>query len=310
MPTRISTPENNNALAVTVIGGSGFLGSHVADQLSEAGYRVRIYDRISSPWTRSDQEMLIGDLLDTERLDKAIAGSYAVYNFAALADLNLALDQPLKTVRVNILGNVQVLEACRRYNVKRFMYASTVYVYSREGGFYRCSKQAAEHYVEEYQRTYNLDYTILRYGSLYGPRADPGNGLFRIVRNALETGILRYEGSSDALREYIHVQDAARASVVALGNDFRNESVVLTGQEPMRVWDLLKMIAEILGTRDAVEFTEKEYAGHYVRTPYAYQPKLGRKYVAPLHVDLGQGLLQLIDDVRSSGIEIHESFKK
>jgi UDP-glucose 4-epimerase len=291
--------SNNEVRAVTVIGGSGFLGSHVAEKLCEAGYRVRIYDRVDSPWKRSGQEMIVGDLLDTEQLNKAVVGSDAVYNFAALADLNLALDQPIETVRTNILGNVQVLEACRLNGVKRFVYASTVYVNSREGGFYRCSKQASEHYVEEYQRVYGLDYTILRYGSLYGPRADHSNGLLRIVRNALETGVVRYEGSPDALREYIHVEDAARASVVALGEDFRNQSVVLTGQEPMRVLDLLKMLAEILGMPDAVEFVECDQVGHYVRTPYAYQPKLGRKYVLPLHVDLGQGLLQLIDEVRS-----------
>jgi UDP-glucose 4-epimerase len=284
---------------VTVIGGSGFLGSHVADHLTLAGYHVRIYDRVVSPWVRQDQEMIVGDLLDADLLNKAVAGAHAVYNFAALADLNQARDQPLRTVEVNILGNVRVLEACRLNGVKRFVYASTVYVYSREGGFYRCSKQAAEHYVEEYQRAFGLEYTILRYGSLYGPRADAGNGLLRIVRHALESGVVRYQGSPDALREYIHVEDAAQASVVALGDDFRNQSVVLTGQEPMRVLDLLKMLAEILGTPDAVEFIDGEQVGHYVRTPYAYQPKLGRKYVPPMHVDLGQGLLQLIDEVRA-----------
>lgn len=288
---------------VTVVGGSGFLGSHVADQLSLAGHRVRIYDRVASHWLREDQEMIIGDLLDGSSLRNALAGSEIVYNFAALADLNEALGKPLETVRINILGNVQLLEACRLSGVKRVLYASTVYVYSREGGFYRCSKQAAEHYVEEYQRIYGLDYTILRYGSLYGPRTDQSNGLYRIVKNALETGTLCYEGSPDSLREYIHVEDAARASVVALGDDFRNESVVLTGQEPMRVLDLLEMLAEILGFTNAVQFVAGDQPGHYVRTPYAYQPKLGRKYVPPLHVDLGQGLLQLIDEVRA--IESH-----
>jgi len=283
---------------VTVVGGSGFLGSHVADHLSDAGYRVRIYDRMISPWKHSDQEMIVGDLLDVDHLNKAIAGSEIVYNFAALADLNLALGQPVDTVRINILGNVHVLEACRINSVKRFIYASTVYVYSREGSFYRCSKQAAEHYVEEYQRIYGLDYTILRYGSLYGPRADKSNGLYRIVREALETGKVRYQGSPEALREYIHVEDAARASITALGDDFCNQSVVLTGQEPMLVLDLLNMLAEILGITGAVEFVEGEQPGHYVRTPYAYQPKLGRKYVLPMHVDLGQGLLQLIEEVR------------
>jgi UDP-glucose 4-epimerase len=182
------------------------------------------------------------------------------------------------------------------------VYASSVYVYSREGGFYRCSKQAAENYVEEYQRAYGLDFTILRYGSLYGPRADETNGLYRIVRDALAEGSITYEGNPESVREYIHVEDAARASVLALSDDFRNESVVLTGHQPMRVLDLLKMLAEIMGMPDAVVFRDEEYAGHYVRTPYAYLPKLGRRYTPPLHVDLGQGLLQLIDDVRTDNL--------
>ncbi len=285
---------------VCVIGGSGFLGSHVADALSMAGHQVCVYDRRTSPWLRGDQEMMTGDLLDFDRLSSAIAGAEYVYNFAALADLNEALDKPLETVRVNVLGNAHVLEACRQSGVRRFIYASSVYVYSREGSFYRCSKQSAEHYVEEYHAAYGLDYTVLRYGSLYGPRSDRQNGLWRIVNEALQTGKVRYAGSTEAMREYIHVEDAARASVAALGDEFRNQHVVLTGQEPMRVMDLLKMLAEILGIPQAVEFEETEYAGHYVRTPYAYQPKLGRKYVQPMHVDLGQGLLQLIGEVQNA----------
>lgn len=295
----MASTTNAAERTATVIGGSGFLGSHVADELSNAGYRVRIFDRVSSPWRRPDQEMIVGELLDRGALDRATQGAEVVYNFAALADLNRALSEPLETVRINVLGNVGVLEACRRNDVKRFVYASTVYVYSREGGFYRCSKQAAEHYVEEYQRAYGIDYTILRYGSLYGPRADETNGLFRIVRDALATGRISYVGNAESIREYIHVEDAARASVAVLGDEFRNESVVLTGNQPMRVLDLMKMLAEIMGFPDAVDFRDENYPGHYVRTPYAWQPKLGRKYAPPLHVDLGQGLLQLIDEVRT-----------
>jgi UDP-glucose 4-epimerase len=291
------------SMRVCVIGGSGFLGSHVADQLSAAGHEVRIYDRNPSTWLQAGQTMIVGDLLALDSMQEAVKGCDVVYNFAALADLNDALDKPIETVKINVLGNVQVLETCRQQGVKRFVYASTVYVYSREGGFYRCSKQAAEHYVEEYQQVYGMDYTILRYGSLYGPRADHSNGLYRIVKSALETGVLRYQGSRDTLREYIHVEDAARASVAALNDDFRNQSVVLTGQEPMRVLDLLEMLAEILGLKNAVEFIAGEQPGHYVRTPYAYQPKLGLKYVPSMHVDLGQGLLQLIDVVRASALD-------
>jgi UDP-glucose 4-epimerase len=283
---------------VCVVGGSGFLGSHVADQLSDAGNAVCIYDRAPSRWLRPDQEMIIGDVLDVEKLTHAIAGSNVVYNFAAIADLNDALNKPVDTVQVNVVGTVNILEACRLQSVRRFVYASTVYVYSREGGFYRCSKQAAEQYVEEYQRAFGLDFTILRYGSLYGPRADETNGLYRIVRDALARGSISYDGNPESIREYIHVEDAARASILVLGEEFTNESVVLTGHQPMRVVDLLKMLAEILGYSDTVDFRDQAYAGHYVRTPYAYQPKLGRKYAPTLHVDLGQGLLQLIDEVR------------
>lgn len=294
---------------IVVFGGSGFLGSHVADQLSESGYDVVIFDVSSSPWLRSDQTFVKGDLLDKEKVNEVIKGAYAIYNFAALADLNEALDKPLRTVEINILGNVHILEACRNQNVKRMVYASTVYVQSRDGGFYKCSKQAAENYVEEYNRSFGLDYTILRYGSLYGPRATLSNGLLRIVKNALETGVVKYEGSSDTFREYIHVEDAAKASVVALGDDFKNQTIVLTGQEPMRVYDLLKMLAEILGIPNAVEFKENEYPGHYIRTPYAYQPKPGRKYIPPMHVDLGQGLLHVIGEVSNKNENILEKFK-
>ena len=286
-------------MIILVLGGSGFLGSHVCDQLSDAGHKVRIFDCVESPWLRSNQEMIIGDILDEKTLLDAVEGCEAVYNFAAIADMEEALEKPIETVKVNVLGNVMLLESCRKAKVKRYIYASTLYVFSREGGFYRCSKQSAENYVEEYQRAYGLNYTVLRYGSLYGPRSDEKNGLWRIVKNALDTGEVSYEGSSEAMREYIHVEDAARASINAMGDEFLNQHVVLTGQEPMRVMDLLKMLAEILSLpHTPPKFMEKEDNGHYIRTPYAYEPKLGRKYVPPIHVDLGQGLLQLIYEVQ------------
>ena len=281
-----------------VVGGSGFIGSHVADHLTDAEYQVTIYDKTESQWLKPEQEMVVGDIQDRDKLNHSIIGAEVVYNFAALADLNQALEAPIKTVNINILGNLNVMEACHAHGVKRFIYASTVYVHSREGGFYRCSKQASEAYVEEYQKIYGLDYTILRYGSLYGPRADETNGLYRVVKSALETGTVKYEGDVDAMREYIHVDDAAMASVDAINGEFRNESVVLTGQEPMKVIDMLKMLSEILGLQsESVEFIEDKYVGHYVRTPYSYQPKLGRKYIPPMHVDLGQGLLQIINEL-------------
>ena len=285
-------------MKITICGGSGFLGSHIADELSNAEHEVTIFDIMESPWKNINQKMLVGSLLDKKAINEAVKDSDYVFNFAGISDIGDANLNPHKSAEVNILGNLNLLDACYQAKIKRYIFASSLYVYSNAGGFYRCSKQASESYVEEYQKIYGLDYTILRYGSLYGPRADKTNGLYRIVQSALKSGIVSYEGDVDAMREYIHVDDAARASIDALSDEFKNKSVVLTGQEPMRVIDMLKMLAEILGySTESVKFIEDKYAGHYVRTPYAYQPKLGRKYIPPMHVDLGQGLLQVINEI-------------
>ena len=109
------------------------------------------------------------------------------------------------------------------------MFASTIYVFSREGGFYRCSKQACETYIEEYARVFDLPYTVLRYGSLYGPRSGPSNGVYRLLQQAASKGRVAYAGSPDDMREYIHVEDAARLSVDALAPEFVGKHLVLTG---------------------------------------------------------------------------------
>jgi len=154
-----------NEIAI-VFGASGFLGSHVADALSIAGYRVRLFDRIASPYKRDDQEMIIGDIMDLSQVIEAAKGANVVYNFAAIADIDEAHDKPLATAAINVLGNMHALEAARIAGVRRFVFASTIYVYSESGSFYRASKQAAERFIETYHERYGLDYSILRYGSL------------------------------------------------------------------------------------------------------------------------------------------------
>ena len=247
--------------------------------------------------------MRIGNILNFQDLENSIKNTDIIFHFAALADLDEALHKPIETVTNNILATVSILELSKKYNIKRIIYASSIYSMSLQGGFYRCSKKAAEDYIEEYYKRYGLNFTILRYGSLYGPRAQHWNGLNSFITQIVQNGKLEYFGTGEEKREYIHVEDAARASVTALGEDFRNQSVILTGQETMRVKDLLKMLSEILGISQDPRFIEAELHGHYIRTPYAYQPKLGRKYVPPIHVDLGQGLLQLIEEVQKNTLK-------
>lgn len=288
----------NSKEKVVVFGGSGFLGSHVADALSDAGYPVRIFDITPSPYLRADQEMVIGDLLDAAATTRAAEGCAYVYNFAGLADIDDAKNRPLDTVQLNVLGNVHCLEAARIAGAKRFIFASTVYVYSESGSFYRASKQASERFIEVYQERYGLDYTILRYGSLYGRRADFRNGIYRLVRQALQEKRISYSGTASAMREYIHATDAAKLSVQILAPEYANRHLVLTGQERMAVKNLMQMIAEMIpGQETEFEFNENPQPGHYVMTPYGFHPKVGHKLVANDYVDLGQGLLDCLADV-------------
>lgn len=282
---------------ITVFGGSGFLGSHVCDKLSQAGHRVTIFDKHHSPWLRSEQIMFQGDVLDEAAVDKAAANADIVYNFAGIADIGEAEKRPLDTAKYNILGNAVILEAARKAGAKRFIFASSLYVYSKAGGFYRCSKQACEPYIEHYHQAFGLEYTILRYGSLYGPRSDNHNAIYRFVREALEKKRIEYYGLPTALREYIHVEDAALCSLEVLGPEYAGSNIVLSGSQPMRVGDLLKMISEMLGGNIEFAFLGDGKSGHYEITPYSFTPNLGKKMTPRLSTDLGQGILQIIEEL-------------
>jgi UDP-glucose 4-epimerase len=160
------------------------------------------------------------------------------------------------------------------------------------------SKRACENYIEAYHERYGLSYSILRYGSLYGPRADERNAIYCFIKQALEEGRINYGGRPEAVREYIHVEDAARLSVEILQPQYANRHLTLTGHERMTVQELLKMVAEMLPGKVAVEFSEApEDDSHYVMTPYSFNPRLGHKLFSRDHVDIGQGLLNCMAEI-------------
>ena len=286
-------------MKITVIGGSGFLGSHVADLLTESGHDVIIYDKKESNWKNQKQKIILGDILEIENLEKALSKSEIVYNFAAFSDIDETIHKPIETSKVNIIGTLNALELCKKYSIKRFILASTIYVYSTHfGNFYKCSKKSAENFVEEYNRLFDLNYTILRYGSLYGPRSDSNNGLYKIIKSAIENEEINYVGNIEARREYIHAKDAAVASVKILEEEFKNQNIILSGPDSLRVYDIMKMISEILGKKHKLKFQDQTKGGHYLRTPYSFQPRVAKKYTLNFYYDLGQGILEMIGHIK------------
>jgi len=292
--------NNETKMEVTVFGGSGFLGSYVADVLTEKGHHVKIYDKRESKYLKPEQEMIVGDILDQQKVKSAVKGSDVVYNFAGIADIDEASNKPIETVKGNILGNTILLETAKEEKVNRFIYASTVYVYSDSGSFYRCSKVACENYIETYQKQYGVNYTILRYGTLYGTRADVRNSIYRFILQAMKEGKMTYPGYGSEVREYINVLDAAEASVEILDDRFRNEHVIFTGHQPMKVNDLLTMIKEILKKDVEIEYQKprsEDPMDHYAITPYTFIPKVGKKYVKQYYTDMGQGLILCMQEI-------------
>ena len=285
-------------MKITVTGGSGFLGSHVADELSLRGHKVSIFDKKKSKWIKKNQKMYVGDILSFKHLKNSIKGSDVVFHFAALADIDQALKEPIKTANINILGTINVLELCRKYGVKRFVHASTIYVNSAEGGFYRSSKKAAEDYVEEYKKNYGLDYTILRFGSLYGSRAENWNGVKKIVKNAVLNRKVSYSGNKNSIREYTHVSDAAKACADILKNNYKNKHMIIKGAKKIKVSDFLKKLSKLLKIKSKIQFQNKRYTGHYTLTPYTFKPKKGEKFILKSSTSFNDGLLQLVNELK------------
>lgn len=283
-------------MKAVVFGGSGFLGSHVADALTGAGHEVTVFDLKPSAYLLPSQKMVVGDIMDDSRVTGCLKGVDAVYNFAGLADIEEASKKPLDTVKFNVLGNTMLLECSRKVGVKRFIYASTLYVYSKSGSFYRSSKQACELIIDNYSETFGLPYTILRYGSLYGPRSDNRNWIHRTLKQALTEGKITRHGDGEEIREYIHVKDAATCSVEILSDEFKNQTVIITGFQQIKIKELMLMIKEMLENKISLEFLPPTETYHYEITPYTFAPRVGKRLVSKSYHDLGQGIMECLYD--------------
>lgn len=285
-------------MKILVTGGAGFLGSHVADVLDEQGHEVTVFDQMESPYQTGNQKMITGNLLDEERLARAVEGQDVVYHFAGIADIDECKTKPVQTVEVNILGTVKLLEACvKAGTIRRFLFASSAYVFSDAGYFYRVSKQACEHFIETYQQLHGLQYTCLRYGSLYGDRADERNSIYRLLTHAVRDGRIDYQGTGDEMREFIHVRDAAEISAKVLSEEYANQHVILTGTEKFKYSELIDMVNEIMGGHLKVDIRPSTRKAHYTMTPYNFSPRLGKKVTSDSFIDMGQGLLQCMADI-------------
>jgi len=284
---------------VVVFGGSGFLGSYVVDELICRGYDVTIADMKDPTNLNENRSFFKCNILEIGSFLSILDNVDIVYNFAAYADIDKASLNPLTTISLNVMGNLNILEACKLKKVKHFVYASSAYALSDKGSFYGISKYSSEKLTHEYKNKYDLNYTIIRYGSIYGERAGEDNFIFRLLTSAVKNKKITVNGTGEELREYIHAEDAARLSVdIIEDNQYVNEHIILTGTEQLKRLELLTMINEILGNDIAIEFKNSNHKGHYKITPYVYHhPDRAKKLIANPFIDMGQGLVECIRQI-------------
>ena len=278
---------NSKIKKVVIFGGSGFLGSYVADELTRRNYDVTIADLFPSKYIQKNQTFIKIDILDIENIKSAIKDMDIVYNFVAIANLDDAIHDPINAMNINVMGNLNILEACKQNgDIERFVYASSAYALSSEGSFYGISKQSSEKLTEEYYKRYGLKYTVIRYGSLYGERASHNNYIYNLLKDAIDNKELSYKGDGEDLREYIHAADAAKLSVDILEDkQYENEHIILTGTERLKRLELLTMINEIMQNKLEIKQISDNNMGHYKITPYSYHPTVAKKLVANPYID-------------------------
>ena len=225
-------------MKILVTGGAGFIGSHVVDAYLAAGHEVVVVDNLTTglrenlnPAARFYQ----ADVTDAERMTEiALAEKPDVVNHhAAQVNIRLSVANPVFDTQVNVVGTVAVLEAAAKASAKKFIFISSggaVYgeasviptpedVPPRPISHYGAAKLAGEQYCHVYHVTTGLDYTILRYSNVYGPRQNPDGeaGVTSIFTHKL----LRGEqptifGDGSKTRDYVHVHDVAAANLLAL----------------------------------------------------------------------------------------------
>ncbi len=254
-------------MRVLVTGGSGFIGSHVVDKLRAQGHQPVIYDLRPSPWHEAGSvETVLGSITDREALERALHSCDAVAHLAAMADVNDVHAEPEDAERVNARGTVAVLEAARRAGVKRIVYASTIWVYSDCQGevvdedtllpapshLYTSTKLAGELYCKAYQELYGIDYTILRFGIPYGPRAREAAVIPAFVNKALRGEPLTLAGDGGQSRRFVYVEDLADGVALGLADVARNRVYNLASDENVTIKQIAVRVQELLGDVEIV----------------------------------------------------------
>lgn len=255
-----------------VTGGAGFIGGHLVERLVAEGWSVRVLDDFSTgrepnlAAVRDRIDLVRGDIRDADVLAKAVAGVEVVFHQAALPSVPLSVAEPVRTHSVNAEGTLRVLQCAREAGVRRVIYAASTSAYGDSHELpkheempanprspYALQKYSGEVYCVLYTRLYGLETVSLRYFNVFGPRQNPASDYAAVIplfiRAGLEGEPPVIHGDGGQSRDFIYVEDAVRANLVAADAPAAAGAVINLGAGVRTsVNELWQAVREILGS--------------------------------------------------------------
>ncbi len=303
-----------------VIGGAGLIGSHTVDRLlAEDVAKITIYDNFVRGRAENlagalrDPRVAIydvgGDITQPDILESAMAGSHAVFHFAALWLLQCH-EFPRSAFKVNVEGTFNVLEACVKTGVERLVYSSSASVYGdavqepmgedhpfNNQNFYGATKIAGEAMTTAYCHRYGLNAVGLRYMNVYGPRQDYRGAYIAVIMKMLDA-IDRGEGptimgdGSEAF-DFVAVEDCAKANVCAMKADTRGAYYNVGTGTRTSLREIAERLVNLTGCNQPIRYAPRSQAT-LVRNRIGDPRKAAREIGFSADIDLDEGLRRLI----------------
>ncbi len=262
-------------MRILVTGGAGFIGSHIVDQCVAAGHEVAIVDNLWEEGGGKDGNLnpkarfFHADITDEARLQSIFdeIRPEVVSHQAAQHSVAISTRDPRLDARVNVLGLLNVLTNCTRAGTRKIIFASSGATYGtparlpideevpqRPESPYGITKMVAEYYLRYWQEANNLTYTALRYGNVYGPRQDPNGeaGVIAIfAKRFLDHNTVRIDWDGEQKKDYVYVEDVARANLLAIEHGDNDIFCLGTGRAAS-VNELYQVLAKITGYKPEV----------------------------------------------------------